>query len=510
LGGNHNSRGGQGDLGSAIARGPGGLIYVAGAASTVDFPLTVSAFQRHIVLNSLSAESQNEFLTVLNPALRGRRQLVYSTYLGGNSFTGVSSLAVDPTGVAYLFGNATFGHGADAFPTTPDAFQRSPISGFGDFGTIAKIDPFKRGKASLVYSSDFGGGGFFCGYFYQSIGTALGPQGLVYVPGQVCDLPSFPVTADAFEPSLAPGFSAAGFLMVLDPLASGSASVVYSTYLNGAVVTPGAVDAAGRSYLAGSAESTFPVADPNDPNGNSWVGILAPPIPSDIPVPPPPKARVTASPAAIRFGKVIVLGSSGATSGNRTVKFFDPKTRSQNVPVTITGIVAQPRNFVPNGGSCWPPPVTVLPGRPCTVTLSFTPDSVNGFNGTLQFTDNANNNPTVTLVGKGVRGAVVIRPRELNFGKVKVGNSSRPKFITLTNRNKIDMGIQDMSSANPDFQVDSLKTTCGFSLTHGKSCKIAVVFTPSTQGKEPPSTLDITDDAKGSPQGIKLTGLGAP
>jgi HYDIN/CFA65/VesB-like, Ig-like domain/Beta-propeller repeat len=229
--------------------------------------------------------------------------------------------------------------------------------------------------------------------------------------------------------------------------------------------------------------------------------------------PTPVNATVTVSPATVKFGNLVVFGSTGATSPVKTARFVNVKKPGSS-PVTIIDIGAQPAdNFTVIAGTCLKNglPVTVAPGKSCTVTMSFTPDSATDFNGTLEFTDNAQNaTQDVSLVGKGVQGAVIITPTKLNFGKVKVGNSSRPKFITLTNRNKIDMGIQDMSSANPDFQVDPLKTTCGFSLTHGKSCKIAVVFTPSTQGKEPPSTLDITDDAKGSPQSITLAGTGTP
>jgi hypothetical protein len=290
LGGSNNTAGGGGDAGYAIAPGPGGLIYVAGGTSTTNFPHTASAFQSRIVLTQKSGDSQNEFLRVLNPALHGQSQLVYSTYLGGNSFSGATKVAVDTSGVAYVFGFANTVTGTtDAFPTTPGAFQRS-----AGFGTIAKVNPFKSGKASLLYSTDFGSGETCCSFFGAE-GMALGPEGLIYLAGALKGSPQFPVTADAFEPTNAGG---GGFLTILDPLATGNASVVYSTFLNGAVVTPGSlefVDPEGRTYLGGDAGS-FPTANSYQlsAGGGSWIGILAPPIPSGIPTPlPPPTATPT-------------------------------------------------------------------------------------------------------------------------------------------------------------------------------------------------------------------------
>jgi hypothetical protein len=298
LGGTNNSRGGTGDEGLAIAPGPGGLIYVAGDATTTNFPHTLSAFQSRIVPEK-GGTSSNEFLAVLNPALAGAGQLVYSTYLGGNSFSEARALGVDQSGTAYVFGTAgTITGTTDAFPTTPGAFQRAPIIE-GAFGTISKIDPFARGKASLLYSTVFGGLGFDSGFALAPSGFALGPVGLVYIVGPTFGSQGAPVTGDAFLPTvnLSP-FETSGFLTIIDPLAPGSASLLYSTYLGpGGGASNVFADSAGRAYLAGAAPGGVPVTSDSGQNGSLWVGILAPPIPSDIPTPPPP---ATATPTRTR------------------------------------------------------------------------------------------------------------------------------------------------------------------------------------------------------------------
>jgi Beta-propeller repeat len=290
LGGNNNSRGGQGDEGCAIAPGPGGLIYVAGDASTTDFPHTPSAFQSRIVLTQMSDDSQNEFLSVLNPALHGQSQLVYSTYLGGNSFSSATKVAVDSSGGAYVFGSSNTITGTDPFPTTPGAFQRTPIG--SSFVTISKIDPFARGRASLVYSTLFGGvpagSGLAAPSYFIATDFAVNPEGFMYVVGGTFSS-ELPVTTDAFLPtvSLSP-FEASGFLTIIDPLASGNASLLYSTYLGPGGGTAGvSVDMAGRAYLAGFLPAGIPITSDSGQSGYLWVGILAPPIPADAPTPAP-------------------------------------------------------------------------------------------------------------------------------------------------------------------------------------------------------------------------------
>ena len=57
-------------------------------------------------------------------------QLLYSTYLSGQSGVGISdgrTLAVDKSGIAYIVGGTT-----REFPTTPTAYQREVVQPTGD------------------------------------------------------------------------------------------------------------------------------------------------------------------------------------------------------------------------------------------------------------------------------------------------------------------------------------------------------------------------------------------
>jgi hypothetical protein len=274
----------QGDAGYAIAPGSRGLVYVAGQTATTDFPVT-SAFQRPFQSHIVESEggTSNEFLTVLNPQSAAGRvspqsQLAYSTYLGGNSFSLAISVAVDSRGIATVGGQEFFGTGADAFPTTPGAFQRSPSLQFAT--TISRVNPFKQGKASLLYSTLF----FPTALFPISTSLAVDSKGFAYAVGSVDSPQEFPITADAFQPTFYPvGNEFAGFLSILDPLASGNAALLYSTFLGHGLESPQsvAVDSTGKVYIAGlGGGGSFPTTPGAfSDSGSMYVAILSPPIP---------------------------------------------------------------------------------------------------------------------------------------------------------------------------------------------------------------------------------------
>jgi hypothetical protein len=262
---------------------------VAGFGSTTDFPVSPSAFQRNFVISKDFGDSTDAFLTVLNPARSGAGQLVYSTYLSDDGTSTAESVGTDRIGNAYVLGS-TLG----TFPTTPNAYR--PSAGGGGALTISKVNPFASGRASLPYST------YFTSSFIPRTASVT-PGGLVYLVGLDGGAGTGPVTADAFQPTITPGVRGLGFLSILNPLLSGNASLVYSTYINGVSSRPGSVDASGSAYVAGFADTGSPVTNAYDANGGQWVGILDPPVQSSVPtVPstptpvPTPAHRPTATP----------------------------------------------------------------------------------------------------------------------------------------------------------------------------------------------------------------------
>jgi Beta-propeller repeat len=218
-----------------IAVDSAGNVYLAGSTLSSNFP-TVNAVQATRGSNN----SPDAFVAKLNAA---GSALVYSTYLGGSSFDGASSIAVDSSGNAYVTG----GTGSTNFPTA-NAFQ-SALGSQAD----AFITKFNAAGSALIYSTYLGGIGDDHG---NSI--AVDSTGSVYVAGYTYST-DFP-TANAIQATR--GGDRDAFVTKVN--AAGSA-LVYSTYLGGSdmdFANSIAVDSAGNAYATGATFSTnFPTAN---------------------------------------------------------------------------------------------------------------------------------------------------------------------------------------------------------------------------------------------------------
>ena len=117
--------GGTSDIGYEAVRGLGvdsnGIIYAAGQTLSADFPVTPDAVQSTCLAcpGALQGSNNDGFFTVLNPALSGANQLVYSTFLGGNNYDAATGLALGPTGLVAIAGYSS----SLDFPTTANALE---------------------------------------------------------------------------------------------------------------------------------------------------------------------------------------------------------------------------------------------------------------------------------------------------------------------------------------------------------------------------------------------------
>ncbi len=101
-----------------------------------------------------------------------------------------------------------------------------------------------------------------------------------------------------------------------------------------------------------------------------------------------------------------------------------------------------------------------------------------------------------------------LKPGTLDFGKVIVTLTSGPLTVTATNKSR--SASIDFTSivASPPFSKQSDGCT-GAPLAAGSSCKVKVVFDPTTAGKvKDKDGLTFTDSAKKSPQHVELEGKG--
>jgi hypothetical protein len=117
-----------------------GNFYVAGVTSSLDFPTTSGTYQPQ------SRGNDDVFVTKVNPSGSG---LVWSTYLGGESFDVAIGLDVDRAGNVVVTGPT----GSTDFPTTPGAYQRQYAGGDSD----TFVTKLHRSGSRLLFSTLLGG-----------------------------------------------------------------------------------------------------------------------------------------------------------------------------------------------------------------------------------------------------------------------------------------------------------------------------------------------------------------
>jgi hypothetical protein len=220
------------DSGSGIAVDSTGNAYVAGIATSPNFP-TVNALQPNL------SGAADVYVARLNAA---GDQLTYSTFLGGSREDAATAVAVDPSGNLYVTG-ATLSSDLGIV----NAAQSSHGGGILD-AFVMKLNPSGTG---LVYSTYLGGGGGDRGFR-----IAADPSGNAYVVGDTFST-NFP-TANALQQQA--GGSADAFVAKLNA----NGALAYSTYLGGGGIDGGAgitVDPLGAAYVTGFTESiNFPAA----------------------------------------------------------------------------------------------------------------------------------------------------------------------------------------------------------------------------------------------------------
>jgi Beta-propeller repeat len=206
----HIGVGGEGIRGFGIAVDAGGNAYVAGGAGP-GFPTTTGAYQTSSIAFS------SGFAMKLNS---DGSAADYSTFLSGGDSSDVDyaeSIAVDKNGNAYVTGFA----GSTTFPVTAGAFQTNNAGPHDAFLTV-----LNSSGSALLYSTYLGGTGNDEGFR-----IAVDSAGMAYIAGMTASA-DFPVSSGAFQTVFGGGASDA-FVAKLDPTKSGSASLVYATYLGG-------------------------------------------------------------------------------------------------------------------------------------------------------------------------------------------------------------------------------------------------------------------------------------
>jgi hypothetical protein len=202
---------------------------------------------------------------------------------------------------------------------------------------------------------------------------------------------------------------------------------------------------------------------------------------------------VTLSPANLSFGTQLV----GTSSSPQPVTL----TNTGSVHLKIANIAAS-ANFSQTN-NC---PSSVSPNGQCTINVTFKPRGRDKHTGTVTITDNAPNSPqTVPLTGVGT--AVSLVPSGLDFGNQKVGTTSQPQVVTLTNHGTAAVNISSIHFTGTNGGAFAQTNNCGTSVPAGGNCTISVTFAPKATGPKA-ATLEVKDNGGASPQTVGLSGTG--
>jgi uncharacterized repeat protein (TIGR01451 family) len=251
-----------GGIGDIIDSSRQRAIYVTGWTDSTNFPTEPGGSTSLSGSSDVFVTKLRRVATYVSPE--------YSAYIGGSDGEAGSGIALDQDGNVYLTGSTL----SDNFPTTANAFDRT-------FNTCGDCDPINEDEdvfiaklddtGALVYSTYFGGSYYEipgvqkCHGYDVGNAIAVDSSGIVYVTG-FARSENFPTTPGAYDrefsnPSI--GLNEDTFVVKLNPSLSGSAGLLYSTFVGGGTASRGrdiALDASGNVYVTGFAEPN-PIGD---------------------------------------------------------------------------------------------------------------------------------------------------------------------------------------------------------------------------------------------------------
>ncbi len=231
----------------ALTLDTSGSVYITGETNSTSFPTSSSAYQKVPKGAGLTC-----FLVKLSAT---GKSLIYGSLVGGSKYAGgtkfdiSTSVALDPSGYAYIAGYTN----ASDFPVSATAYQAknnaAVVTGAGFTGFVVK---FNASASALLYSTYLGGNvkDYISGLAVDSVGNAI------VVGGTFSD--DFPTTAGALQTADSSASNqSCGFVTKLNGAGS---SLAVSTFLGGTSGTNGAsyvsritLDGSQNIYLTGAA-----------------------------------------------------------------------------------------------------------------------------------------------------------------------------------------------------------------------------------------------------------------
>lgn len=247
-------------------------------------------------------------------------------------------------------------------------------------------------------------------------------------------------------------------------------------------------DRTGTLLVRGIATNTQPALPPR------WIGV---PLHGFGKI-PPNSPVISVTPPSLDFGALPIASASPA----KTVTV----NNIGNTVLNITGVQLSglnPGDFSVLTNAC----TGLQPGDSCSIGVVFTPVVATNRNAILLINSNATNGQQqVSLNGTGIAltPAVGLNPSSLNFGVV-TNSSPVTRSLTITNSGNAPLTVGGLT-VNGAASFTVVSNGCS-SVPVGGSCTVVVQFSPINAGLQT-ATLQITNNAPGSPHSVPLSGTG--
>jgi hypothetical protein len=214
-----------------------------------------------------------------------------------------------------------------------------------------------------------------------------------------------------------------------------------------------------------------------------------------------PAPSIALVPSALSFGTVTLGGSASLTTDVRNGGTAD---------LVVTDLALGPTT---SPVFTWSPaaPFTVAAGGSATVTVTFTPTSVQDYTGSVVFTSNAATSPTsLSVSGMGQAASaprIAVSPSSLAFGNVTVGTVSAAQAVTVSNTGTATLTGTIALGAGTSAEFGF--TPAGFSIPAGApAVTVTVNYAPTAVGSDTGALLVTSNDTTSPTVSVGMTGAG--
>jgi len=228
-----------------------------------------------------------------------------------------------------------------------------------------------------------------------------------------------------------------------------------------------------------------------------------------------PTPNISIAPGSIAFNDVVEGNSS--TPDNVTL------SNTGTAALSVSGIsLDDTTNFSldlsggANGCGIATPSIAI--GDNCTVSVTFSPQSVASFGATLTVASNDPDTPsaTVSLSGNGTPAPApnISVPASVDLGEVVENDTSAPQEVAISNTGNLDLNVSSIAlDAGTDvtLNLSGGSNPCGGAtptIAAGDNCTVAVSFAPMSVGALSDNLAIASDDPDQPSVKVALSGTG--